>query len=161
MDLQFLAPQFLKSLSALDLDCESALSSTISVRYTRHSRTLIVSAAWSDATARYGKVSAEPDASFASKITGQRTVVIEVQTSPSESQLITTIRHWIEHAHSTIQICITVRLNDDLGTITLSIWHPESSGSPDPRLDILLSLTSICFCFPRTPILPSSNLYYT
>ncbi|OQE21650.1 hypothetical protein PENSTE_c011G04207 [Penicillium steckii] len=137
MDLQFLAPQFLKSLSALDLD------------------------SWSDATARYGKVSAEPDASFASKITGQRTVVIEVQTSPSESQLITTIRHWIEHAHSTIQICITVRLNDDLGTITLSIWHPESSGSPDPRLDILLSLTSICFCFPRTPILPSSNLYYT
>ncbi|KAJ6070451.1 hypothetical protein N7467_011770 [Penicillium canescens] len=43
-------------------------------------------------------------------------------------------RHWIEHAESSFQICLTVKLSKNPDTITLSVWRPQNHLNPGQQL---------------------------
>ncbi|KAJ6018815.1 hypothetical protein N7499_010004 [Penicillium canescens] len=74
---------------------------------------------------RLGNTAAQPDGCWGPLNSEDVTVGIEVGNSESEHELEHDARHWIGHAESSFQICLTVKLTKDPDMITLSVWRPQ------------------------------------
>ncbi|EAW14200.1 uncharacterized protein ACLA_072330 [Aspergillus clavatus NRRL 1] len=83
---------------------------------------------------RLGNIAAEPDGCWGPLNSEHFTVGIEVGNLESDNELSHDARHWIEHAESSFQICLIVKLSNNPDTITLSVWRPQNHPNSGSQL---------------------------
>lgn len=71
----------------------------------------------------FGGITAEPDGCWGREPDVNPTVIMEVGNSQTSGQLFLDARHWLENVHSSVQLSILVKLNQNPDIIYISIWE--------------------------------------
>lgn len=76
----------------------------------------------------FGGITAQPDGGWGplNMSPKDRTVIFEVGDSKTATELTNDARHWIEHAQSSVQIYLTIKLNKNPDSMTLLVWRRQT-----------------------------------